>query len=84
MKNKKYHTVRTVPKSKKNKTKKRKMYTASTQIDNRPFLVWFRHFNKMWRGGASAMGPYINKIFVEIVVVIDCRLMLSCLAVKDI
>ena len=37
MKNKKYHTVRTAPQSKKNKTKKRKMYTASTQIDNRPF-----------------------------------------------
>ena len=45
MKNKKYHTVGTVPKSSRKIVDKGKIDTSNKQIHN-PFLAWYRHFSK--------------------------------------
>jgi hypothetical protein len=51
IKNKKYHTVGTVPKSNKKIVERGKIDTFSTQIHVRSltFLAWYRHFNRKWQ-----------------------------------
>ena len=48
MKNKKYHTVGTVPKSTRKNVDKGKIDTSNKQIHN-PILAWYRHFSKKLR-----------------------------------
>jgi hypothetical protein len=50
LKEKKYDTVGTHPKSNRKMVEKGKILTPNTNTSPLTFLAWYRHFNKKWQG----------------------------------